>query len=82
MRLTWVCHYEHDWKTLSMELKGTNYLANKKFLAQQSVQQTILTIYLDMNEPTSIDFLEKAFNAEKCFIYPTLYAPYLLNDSG
>ena len=54
----WVCHDEPELKRQSLESKYTNYLMKKKFV-QQSVKNVILTVFWDMKQPITINFLEK-----------------------
>ena len=64
MNYTWVYHYEPESKRQSMEWKYTNFPVKKKFWTQQSLKKVI-------QEPITIDFLEKNCNCKQCFLLPT-----------
>ena len=42
-----------------MEWKHSDSMVKKKFQAQQSIKKIILTVFLDMKEPITIEFFEK-----------------------
>ena len=58
-RLNMVCHFMPDLKRQFMERKHTDSPLKKIFHVQQSVKKVMLTVFLDMRDPITIDFLEK-----------------------
>ena len=57
MNQTWICCEKPESKRQSMEWKHP--LVKKKFNTKWSVKKVMLTVFLDMKGPITIDFLEK-----------------------
>ena len=77
---------KHEFATMSkrksMEWTHIDFLVKKRFWMQLSVKKVMLTVFLDLKEPTTIDFLEKAATVNNAFYCQLLgqNSPYLLND--
>ena len=68
-------------KRQSMEWKHTNFPIMKKFWVQWSVKKVMLSVFWDMKELLTIDFLEKVATANSGSYCQLLRQnlPYLLN---
>ena len=71
MAETWACHYEPELKRQSMKWKLSDSPVKKKFMAQRSVKNVMLIVFLKMNGLISTDFLEKGATEKHCFIRQT-----------
>ena len=62
-----------------MEWKHMDSLVKKRLQAQQSVKKVMLTVFLDMKKPITIDFIEKCAIVNSASNSLDNISPYLLN---